>query len=212
MRILRAMKTLRIDPKNPGKELIILASHAVKEGKILVYPTDTVYGIGCSIKSENVKKLYEIKRRRLDNPMSVAFSSLEMVKRYVFLTEEEEAFVKANIHEPYTFIASKRKTIPSIITGGRYTVGVRILDHIVAKGIIEYAGVPIITTSANVSGRKAPADFDEIDEGIISKVDIAIDSGRCRLGEPSTVIDLKSGRFLRRPRQAAPPSEASLSR
>jgi len=192
------MKILRIDPENPEKELIILASNAIGEGKILIYPTDTVYGIGCSVKSRNVKKIFEIKKRSKKNPLSVAFSSLEMVKRHVFLMSKEEGFIKDNILKPYTFIARKRKSISDTITAGKNTVGIRIPDHKVVKDIIENAGIPIITTSANISGEKAPVSFDEIDEGIIAKVDLAIDSGICRIGKPSAVIDLKSGKFLRR--------------
>ncbi|OYT40683.1 MAG: threonylcarbamoyl-AMP synthase [Candidatus Altiarchaeales archaeon ex4484_43] len=191
------MKILKIDPENPEDGLIALASTAISEGKILIYPTDTVYGIGCSVKSRNIKKIFEIKKRSDKNPLSVAFSSLEMVKRYVFLTSKEENFIRDNILKPYTFVVRKRESIPGIITAGKDTVGVRIPDHRVVKGMIENARIPIITTSANISGEKAPVSFDEIDEDIIAKVDLAIDSGRCKIGKPSLVIDLKSGKFLR---------------
>jgi len=190
------MKILRIDPENPEKELIALASTAINDGKILIYPTDTVYGIGCSI-TGNIKKIFEIKKRSRKNPLSVAFSSLEMVKRYVFLTSKEECFIRDNILKPYTFVARKRESIPELITAGKNTVGIRIPNHRVVKGMIENAGIPIITTSANISGKKAPVSFDEIDEEIIAKVDLAIDSGRCRVGKPSLVIDLRSGKILR---------------
>ncbi len=194
------MKILKIDPEKPEKALIILASDAIKEGKILIYPTDTVYGIGCSVRSRNIEKIFEIKKRSPKNPLSVAFSDLEMIKRYVVLTSREERFVKDNILGHYTFIVRKRESISGTITAGKDMVGVRIPNHGVVKGIIRSAGIPIITTSANISGEKAPASFDEIDEELINKVDLAIDSGRCRIGKPSAVIDLRSGKFLRESR------------
>lgn len=191
------MKILKIDPEKPDTALILLASNAINEGKILVYPTDTVYGIGCSVISENIGRIFDIKRRGRENPLSVAFSDLGMVKEYAFLKDRGERFIGENILKPYTFVVKKRKSISDIITAGKETVGVRIPNHRVVKEIILGAGIPIVTTSANLSGKTAPSSFDEIDGDILEAVDLAIDSGRCKTGKPSVVIDLKSGKLLR---------------
>lgn len=191
------MKLLRIDVENPEKDLILLVSDAIRGGKVLIYPTDTVYGVGCSVRSDSVRRVFEIKGRGLDNPLSVAFSSLEMVKEYVYLTGREEGFIRDNILKPFTFVVRKRASISGVITAGRDTVGVRIPDHRVVREIIGHAGVPIVTTSANFSGGVAPAGFDEIDRDFMVRVDLVIDSGRCRVGKPSTVVDVGSGRILR---------------
>ncbi|MBN2014214.1 MAG: threonylcarbamoyl-AMP synthase [Candidatus Altiarchaeota archaeon] len=191
------MKVLRIDPKKPDKSSILLAATALKEGRILVYPTDTVYGIGCSHHSEKVMEVFRIKKRPLNRPLSIACSDMDMVKEYTHITPKEESFIRENILKPYTFIVEKKRSIPDIVTSGGDTVGVRIPNHLVVKKVIEIAGVPIITTSANVSGEPYPASFEEISAGILSNADLAIDSGRCRIGKPSKVVDLKSGRVLR---------------
>jgi len=192
------MKLLHINAENPEKEFISYAAGEIKNGGILIYPTDTVYGLGCSIKAEDsIKKIFEIKKRSLKNPLSVAFSDLEMAKEYILLDSEEEGFIKKHINEPFTFVVKKKGNIFDIITANRNTVGIRIPNHKVVKGIIRSSGIPIITTSANISGKKAPANVGEIDEGIKDSVDLILDSGPCRLGAPSKVIDLSTGKILR---------------
>lgn len=191
------MKTLRIDPDKPETELISIAVKLLGEGKILIYPTDTVYGLGCSMDSSSVGKIYEIKKRSRTNPLSIACSDLEMAREHAHLSQEDEERMKACLHEPYTFIAKKKDRVPDIVTAGRDTVGIRIPDHEVARRIISACGGPIITTSANVSGGAPPAAFKDISADLLSRVDLAIDSGRCKIGRPSKVIDLRSGKALR---------------
>ncbi len=194
------MKILRIDPKNPKKHMMLLAADAVKEDKIIVYPTDTVYGIGCSLKPDAVKRIFEIKKRCLKQPLSIACSSMDMAADYAVFTPEESRFIKSNILKPYTFIAIKKESVPDIVTSGRDTVGIRIPNHRVVKEIIETAGMPIITSSANISGGAPPVSFQDICDEIMAASDMAVDSGRCRVGKPSRVVDLRSKRILRESR------------
>jgi L-threonylcarbamoyladenylate synthase len=191
------MKVLRIDVKQPERRKLILAGSALKEGKLLVYPTDTVYGIGCAVDSEEVRRVFEIKGRSQTLPLSIACSDLAMAKEYAEISAGDETYIRERLFEPYTFIARKKDSVPDIVTAGKDTVGIRIPDHPVVKGLVAYAGKPIITTSANLSGKPSPASFEEIDEKIISAVDVAIDSGRCRIGKASTVVDLKTKKILR---------------
>ncbi|HEX55268.1 MAG: threonylcarbamoyl-AMP synthase [Candidatus Altiarchaeales archaeon] len=188
---------LRINPDNPEKDLVTFVSNEIRNGKVIIYPTDTVYGLGCSIYSENVRRIFDIKKRDLKNPLSIAFSDLDMLKKYVILNKEEERFIRENINDPYTFVVRKRHNIPDIITAGREKVGVRIPNLRLTREVIRHAKVPIITTSANISGEKAPSDFKEIDDRIKRKVDLLIDSGRCKIGTPSRVIDLETMEILR---------------
>jgi len=188
---------LRINPDNPEKDLVTFVSNEIRNGKVIIYPTDTVYGLGCSIYSENVRRIFDIKKRNLKNPLSIAFSDLDMLKKYVILNKEEERFIRENINDPYTFVVRKRHNIPDIITAGREKVGVRIPNLRLTREVIRHAKVPIITTSANISGEKAPSDFKEIDDRIKRKVDLLIDSGRCKIGTPSRVIDLETMEILR---------------
>ena len=191
------MKILRISPNNPEEGKILCAADFLRRGKILIYPTDTVYGLGCSIESPGVERVFEIKKRGRDMPLSVAFSSIEMVEEYAIVGDEERKFIVDNIDEPYTFILKKKERIPDAVTAGKDTVGARIPNHAVVRAFIEKAGVPIITTSANVSGEAPPASVDEISDEIKEAVDLIIDSGPCRVGKPSKVVDLRSGKVLR---------------
>ncbi len=191
------MNLLRINPENPEKEILSIASKAIKNGKIIVYPTDTVYGLGCAINSDSVRKIFEIKNRNMKNPLSVAFSSLDMAEKYTLLEEGERRFIKKHINEPYTFVVKRKLNIPDIVTGGRDSVGIRIINNLIVKRIIQLSAIPIITTSANISGKKAPASVEEIDNKIKNSVDMILDSGPCRIGVPSRIIDLSTGRILR---------------
>lgn len=192
------MKLLHINAENPERKFISYAANEIKNGKLLIYPTDTVYGLGCSIKFENsIKKIFEIKKRNLNNPLSVAFSDLKMAKRYVLLSLEEEKFIKEHIDDPFTFIVKKKKNILDIITANRDKVGIRIPNHQIVKGLLSFVKEPIITTSANISGENAPSRVEEINKEIIGKVDLIIDSDPCKIGLPSKVIDLSTGEILR---------------
>lgn len=191
------MRLLEINPQNPEKELILSVAKVIKKGGIIIYPTDTVYGIGCDINSDSVKRIFDIKKRNFDKPLSVAFSNINMAKQYVFFSRKEEKFIMEHIYEAYTFIVKKRGVVPDIVTSGGGSVGIRIIDHEVTREIINSANVPIITTSANISGRMAPKTVEEMDDEIKKEADIIIDSGPCRSGVPSKVIDLRSGKILR---------------
>ena len=191
------MELLHINADDPEKEVISYVAKEMWRGRIIIYPTDTVYGLGCSINAGNsIKKIFEIKKRSLKNPLSIAFPDLEMVKRFTRLSPKEKEFIEKHIDEPFTFIVEK-KGISEVITAKRDTVGIRIPNHRVVKDLLQAAKMPVITTSANISGNEAPARVEDIDEGIKDSVDLILDSGPCRLGAPSKVIDLSTGKILR---------------
>ncbi len=191
------MKILRISPDNPEEDKILCAAEFLRAGKLIVYPTDTVYGLGCSIESPGVERVFEIKKRSRDMPLSVAFSSIEMVEEYAVVGVGERKFILDNIGKPYTFILKKKSRIPDAVTAGKDTVGVRIPNHAALRRVVDAAGVPIITTSANASGEAPPTSVEEISDRIKDGADLVIDSGPCRVGKPSKVIDLRSGKVLR---------------
>ena len=193
------MKNAKVLHINPGNienenEKLNLAAGLIREGKIIVYPTDTVYGIGCSIYSKNINKIFEIKKRT-KKPMSVAFSCIEMLKGYVVMDARQEKFIKENLLKPYTFILKKKDNISDDITFGE-KLGARIPDNEIVKKLIKNS-FPVITTSANISGECAAASYDEISEEIKNNKNISliIDSGKCKVGKPSVVVDLTGERF-----------------
>lgn len=192
------MKFLRINAEQPGKELLLEAAGYIKEGKLIIYPTDTVYGLGCRIDlAESVDRIYELKERSTNAPLSVAFSDLDMLERYVILSDKEREFIVENAAEPFTFVVKKRGSISDLVTAGGENVGARIMNHPVSREIIRYANVPLITTSANISGDEAPRNVGEIDYKIKVGVDLIIDSGPCNIGVPSKVIEIETGKLLR---------------
>jgi len=192
------MKVLRINPVKPEREFILEAADYVNRGRIIIYPTDTVYGIGCRIDAlHSVEQLFEIKKRSLSNPLSIACSSMEMVGRCAVLDEGDELFIEERLDGAFTFIAKKRDYVDDLITAGRDSVGVRLPSADVVRELIEGIDCPVITTSANTSGRKAPSRVEEIEQRMLDSVDLLIDSGPCRVGKPSKIIDLRTRRVLR---------------
>jgi L-threonylcarbamoyladenylate synthase len=192
------MKLLRTNADHFDGFLVSIVSQQIREGAVIIYPTDTVYGIGCSIdKVDSVKRIFEIKCREQDKPLSVAFPSIEMAKKYAEISPADEDYMKEHINEPLTFVVKKKPSVPDFVTAGLDTVGIRIPDNEVLRKMLTAADMPIITTSVNFSGQKAPTKVGDIDMRIIEQVDLVIDSGPCRIGKPSKVIDLASGKVLR---------------
>jgi L-threonylcarbamoyladenylate synthase len=191
------MKLLRINAENPEKELVSFVARDVALGRIIIYPTDTVYGIGCRLDPDSIKKIFEIKKRAMDKPLSVAFKDLESAKEYVSLSAEEERYIKQHLDKPMTYVVKKKDNVPGIVTGGKDTVGIRIIDNPFVRELLSCMGEPIITSSANVSGEKAPASIDKISGELLKKADIAIDCGPCKLGIPSKVVYAATGELIR---------------
>ncbi|CEG11556.1 conserved hypothetical protein [groundwater metagenome] len=175
-----------------------LAIKFIDEGKIICYPTDTVYGIGCRINFiESVKKIFEIKKRDITKPLSVAIHDLNTAKEFVKLDEKTEKFIKENLDNSYTFIVPKTDKISDIITSNKDAVGIRIINNEIVKSLTEK--YPIITTSANISGNPPAKNFEEIDERIKNKVDLIL-RGECKYKIPSTIIDLRNFKVIRKVR------------
>jgi len=180
-----------------GKADLPSLSRRVKAGEVFIYPTDTVYGIGCdALNEESVGRIFEIKQRPRDNPLSVAFWDVSQLLRYVSLGDEQEALLSKKLPGPYTFIV-KNKALPRVVTGGLDTIGVRVPDHGPIRELIREADTPIVTTSANISGEKTPCSIHEIPYSLLQQVGFIIDAGSCKLGRPSEVIDLATGEKLR---------------
>ncbi len=190
-------KILKISPDDPEEDRLLYAADFLIGNRIFIYPTDTVYGLGCSIDSPSVERIFEIKKRNKNTPLSIAFSSIEMAAEYAVIGGNEKRFMMKRADKPYTFIVRKTNRIPDVVTAGKDTAGVRIPDHPVIRGIIKRAGIPVVTTSANLSGEAPPTSVDEIADEIKGAVELIIDSGPCRTGRPSRVVDLHSGKILR---------------
>jgi L-threonylcarbamoyladenylate synthase len=158
----------------------------LRNGAIIIYPTDTIYGIGCLNSSQDsVKMVFMIKNPRANpedykkRPFLVGFSDIKQLLEHVKLDKEQEKFIEKNKDNGTSFIVTKNSG---------ETIGIRILSHPLINGIIKKVG-PLITTSANLAGKNPPVSYGEIDKTILDQADIVI-RGECRLKKASTIWDL----------------------
>lgn len=165
------------------------------EGALLIYPTDTVYGLGAVIDNEeSLKKIYEAKSRAFSSPLIALVSSVDKIEKIAHIDEKNKKMVKELAKNFWpgalTIILKKKDIVPGIMVSNGDTVGIRIPDLKISLDIIEMAGGILATTSANISGEPSPRSYAELTDEIKSKVDIVIDGGECKIGEVSTIIDL----------------------
>lgn len=172
------------------------AAELIKQGKIVVFPTETVYGIGTNGLDENaVKKLYEVKQRPLNKPISLLVSNMEMVNLIAKdITEVEYKIMEKFFPGPLTIILKKKEIVPDILTAGQDTVGVRMPRGEIARKLVECANVPIAAPSANISGEPSGTNLQEIKKHFEGKVDYFIDGGNSELGLASTIVQVVEGK------------------
>ena len=164
----------------------------------IVYPTETIYGLGAdAFSDEAILKVYEAKKRPLGMPISIAVSDFDMLAAVAHVEPRMHAFIEAFLPGPVTVILCARTLIPDILTGGTGMIGIRMPAHDLALQIIEQFDAPITATSANLHGAKDPQTPDEC----MVPRELFIDGGRLP-GTPSTVVDLRNKLILRRGTQA----------
>lgn len=167
----------------------------IKKGGIVIFPTETVYGIGVNgLDEKAVKKLYDIKQRPLNKPISLLVSDMNMVNEIAQdITELEYKLMEKFFPGPFTIVLKKKNNVSDIVTAGQDTVGIRMPSGEIARKLIEYAKVPIATPSANISGKPSGTNLDEIMEDFDGKVDYFIDGGDSKLGIASTIVKVVDG-------------------
>lgn len=172
------------------------AGELIRQGKIVVFPTETVYGIGTNGLDKNaVKKLYEVKQRPLNKPISLLVSNMEMVNSIAKdITEVEYKIMEKFFPGPLTIILKKKDIVPNVVTAGQNTVGIRMPRGEIARKLVEYADVPIATPSANISGEPSGTNLQEIKKHFEGKVDYFIDGGNSELGLASTIVQVVDGK------------------
>ena len=166
----------------------------IKEGKIVIFPTETVYGIGTNgFKSDSIKKIYEIKKRDFNKPISLLVNSIKMIESVAKnISDLEYALINRFCPGPFTIILKKKEEVPDILTANGDTVGIRMPDSLIARTLIDYSGVPIATPSANISGKPSGTSVDNIMKDFKDSVDCIIDSGESKLGIASTIVKVEN--------------------
>ena len=187
-------ETIKLTKENEA-EAIQETVNAVREKKIILYPTDTVYGIGGDATSDDVvAKIYEIKKRGEAKPLSIALADFASISKYCEVSPSQEEILKQCLPGPYTFILRLKKEIAASQTE---KIGVRIPDNNFIRSVISAFGRPIITTSANLSGYREAFSFEDVEKIVLEKCDLAIDSGPTKYKQASTVFDLIQRKLLR---------------
>lgn len=168
----------------------------IKRDGIVVFPTETVYGIGGNALSENViKNIYNIKKRPQEKALSILVKNKEEIKKYAYISNQlEEEIIDKFMPGPITIILKKRKSeISDLLTANNDTIGIRIPDNNIVKKILEKCNLPIAAPSANISGKSSSIKLEDIKPDFDGKVDAFIDGGVCKQNVSSTIVKVIDG-------------------
>jgi len=184
------------DDPAPPQEAIDAAAAAIERGDLVVYPTETVYGLGAdALDPEAIEAVFSAKRRAHDQPISLAVSTAEAAREYVTPSERERQFMARFLPGPVTVVLEKRQVVPDVLTAGGPKIGIRVPDHPVAQALLS-AFAPITATSANVSGRPSVTRPEDLDPEIADAVKVVLDAGETG-GTGSTVVDVEQDEIIR---------------
>lgn len=198
------MKTtvIKIEDVKAQQSDIARAAALLREGGLVVIPTETVYGLGGDGTNPlSSKKIYAAKGRPSDNPLIIHIADPADAEKYAYTNEIYYKLAKAFMPGPLTVILPKKDTVPFETTGGLDTVAIRCPSHPVAHAIIKASGIPIAAPSANISGKPSTTAVEYVIEDFDGKVDMIIDGGACEIGLESTIVMITKtgGLILLRP-------------
>jgi len=189
---------LRVNQKKTEPTLIKLIADSLRQGRVVVLPTDTIYGLSCLADDERaIKKNRRLKKRETGKPLAVLVASRAMLKKYVFVSSHQEKILKKIWGEdsrPTTVILKHRDRLPKILTGNSEGLAARLPKNDFLLKILKAVGKPIVSTSLNLSGQPTLKDLKGLKKYFLDKnvqPDLIIDSGRSRRNRPSRVLDLR---------------------
>ncbi len=185
------MKILKINPNKPEKELINLAVDVLKHDGLVVYPTDTLYGLAANaLNKKAIMRVYKVKGRDYKKPLSIALYSLVQARKFVRFNSTALKLAKKFLPGPLTIVLPMKHKFPKELTFDSENIGIRIPDNKIVLNLIKACEFPITATSANISGYKDPVTAEDAINQIGDKVDLILDGGECKLKKPSTVIEV----------------------
>lgn len=183
------MKVLKTSIDKINEEVIHEAIKVLANGGVVLYPTDTVYGLGANIfDNKAVRRVFDIKQRSYLKPLSILVGDVDAINLVAKVSLSQKETINNHLPGPYTFILNKRKIVPRLVTGGLSNVGVRVPDNELACKLASI--FPITTTSANLSDDEVLANPKEILEQLDCEVDLVIDVGELESSKASSIIDL----------------------
>ncbi len=184
-------KFVKIDSKKDLSGQLSEAAEIIKNGGLVAFPTETVYGLGASgLDPDASKKIYLAKGRPSDNPLIIHVSAPEEAEKYCYVNDMFYKLANAFMPGPITVILKKKSIVPDTVTGGLNTVAVRCPSDPVARELIKLSGVPIAAPSANTSGKPSPTCAEHVLNDMDGKIDMIIDGGSCKIGLESTIVKI----------------------
>lgn len=186
------MEILHIHPKNPQMRFINRAVEVLKEGGLIIYPTDTVYGLGCDIfQKKAIEKIYQIKPNLDNKPLSFICADLKDISKYAKVSTQVYRLLKYAFPGPYTFILPAAREVPKKLWSKRKTVGIRVPDNLIAQSLARELGHPIVSTSITNDNGEILNDEESLVKYYGKKVDLILYAGPLGL-TPSTIIDFST--------------------
>ena len=188
---------IKINPDNFKGEELEEACHILKDGGLVAFPTETVYGLGGdALNPLAASKIYGAKGRPSDNPLIVHIACIDSLYDIAEVTEDGLKLAKAFWPGPLTLVFKKKEIVPPQTTGGLDTVAVRMPCHAVARELIKRSGIYIAAPSANLSGRPSPTQAKHVIEDLDGRIDIIIDGGSPDIGIESTIVDVSGSKAV----------------
>ncbi|WP_238885763.1 L-threonylcarbamoyladenylate synthase [Clostridium sp. YIM B02551] len=184
-------KIARVEDVQEDIEVILEAAKTIKNGGIVAFPTETVYGLGAdALNPKAVEKIFKAKGRPQDNPLIVHVFDKKIDWLVESVPEIGKKLIDAFWPGPITLIMKKKPVIPDITSASLDTIGIRMPDNDIALKLIELSGTPIAAPSANISGKPSPTDIERCIEDLSGKVDFIIGGSKSNVGVESTIIDI----------------------
>lgn len=181
---------LRINPQNPQPRLVRKVVEVLEAGGVIAYPTDTMYGFGCSLFNKKaIERIYQMKRSEKNRPFSFICADLKDISLYAKVSNYAYKTMRRLLPGPYTFILEGTKLVPKIMLTKRMTAGIRVPNNPICLSIVRELGHPIISTSAMRPNGEVYPDPAEMENDLGNVLDLVIDGGAL-VSEPSSVIDL----------------------
>ena len=187
------MNTKIIQATGAGDPIIAQAGNLIRNGRLVAFPTETVYGLGANgLDPAACQKIFDVKGRPPDKPLTLHVSSVKMINFIAEVNPIAERLIKKFFPGPLTLILPKLPSVPDAISRGHSTVGVRMPANEIALAMINSAGMPIAAPSANISDHPSPTTAQAVFNELGGKIPLILDGGNCRIGLSSTIVDVST--------------------
>ena len=181
---------IKINPKNPQPRFIRKVVDVLKEGGVIAYPTDTIYGLGCDLyQKEAIERVHQLKKHSKNKRLSIICADLKDISNYAHVPDYAYRIMRSLIPGPYTFILEATKLVPKIMLTNQKTVGIRVPANNISLALVKELGHPIITTSVIKPDESLYSDPEEIDQMFGKALNLVIDGGTI-VAMHSSIVDL----------------------